>query len=214
MKFPCIVVDPPWQMKKAGRYRGGGRNERPRTLPYKTMSLKELAELPIAMLGEENCHIWLWVTDEMLIKGGALLEEWGFEYHAPIVWAKTSGYGNYFLHWTEFLLFGYRGKFEFKKARYIPNYYEIDELPEEMEPVDYRYRWPRVKTGQHSKKPQGAFDLIESVSDGPYLEIFARPALSLFPQREGWVHIGDEFDGQPITTSITALIRDRWPIAA
>lgn len=214
MKFPTILLDPPWKMKKAGRYQGGGRNEKPRSLPYQSMDLHTLAALPIRMLAEEGCHIWCWTVDELVIRMGWLFDEWGLKYHAPIVWSKPSGFGNYLLHQTEFLLFAYHGKFTFNKARYIPNRYELDEMPQELVPADSRYTWPRAKAGEHSRKPEGAFELIESISEGPYLEIFARPAHPLFPQRANWTHIGDQFDGHPIERSIAALIRDEWPLAA
>lgn len=49
--------------------------------------------------------------------------------------------------------------------------------------VDTRWwTWPR---GKHSEKPEAFLDLVEQVSPGPYLEIFARRA------RFGWDYAGD-----------------------
>jgi len=53
------------------------------------------------------------------------------------------------------------------------------------------YRWAQVrgtKNGgkQHSRKPEGALDLIETVSPGPYVELFARRA------RFDWHYWGDQ----------------------
>lgn len=45
------------------------------------------------------------------------------------------------------------------------------------------FQWPR---GAHSAKPEAFLDLVESVSPGPYLELFARR------QRLGWDTWGDE----------------------
>lgn len=45
------------------------------------------------------------------------------------------------------------------------------------------FTWPR---GSHSEKPEAFLDLVESVSPGPYLEMFARRA------RFGWDYWGDE----------------------
>lgn len=45
------------------------------------------------------------------------------------------------------------------------------------------YCWPR---GRHSEKPEAFLDLVEQVSPGPYLELFARRA------RFGWDYWGDE----------------------
>jgi N6-adenosine-specific RNA methylase IME4 len=53
----------------------------------------------------------------------------------------------------------------------------------EAKPLSTWYQWPR---GQHSAKPDAFYDLVEAVSPGPYLELFARRA------RFGWSYWGDE----------------------
>ena len=45
------------------------------------------------------------------------------------------------------------------------------------------FQWPR---GPHSAKPEAFLDLVEQVSAGPYVELFARRA------RFGWDYWGDE----------------------
>jgi N6-adenosine-specific RNA methylase IME4 len=45
------------------------------------------------------------------------------------------------------------------------------------------YEWPR---GEHSAKPEAFIDLVEQVSPGPYVELFARRA------RFGWDYWGNE----------------------
>ena len=45
------------------------------------------------------------------------------------------------------------------------------------------FQWPR---GTHSSKPEAFIDMVEQVSPGPYLEMFARRA------RFGWDYYGDE----------------------
>lgn len=52
-----------------------------------------------------------------------------------------------------------------------------------------RWRQPHASHNggkMHSAKPDAALDLIEQVSPGPYLELFARRA------RFGWEYAGDE----------------------
>lgn len=41
-------------------------------------------------------------------------------------------------------------------------------------------------SSMHSRKPDELYDIVESCSPGPYLELFAR-----YP-REGWHQMGDE----------------------
>ena len=45
------------------------------------------------------------------------------------------------------------------------------------------HQWPR---GRHSTKPEAFIDMVERVSPGPYLELFARR------QRLGWDTWGNE----------------------
>lgn len=53
-----------------------------------------------------------------------------------------------------------------------------------LERIDTRwFRWPR---GPHSKKPEAFLDMVERVSPGPYLEVFARR------NRLGWHTWGNE----------------------
>lgn len=47
------------------------------------------------------------------------------------------------------------------------------------------FNWPRMDRA-HSRKPDAFLDLVESVSPGPYLEMFARR------QRLGWETWGNE----------------------
>lgn len=47
------------------------------------------------------------------------------------------------------------------------------------------FQWPR---GKHSEKPEAFFDVVEQVSPGPYLELFARR------RRLGWSAWGNEVD--------------------
>ena len=73
-----------------------------------------------------------------------------------ITWAKPSGFGNWWIQNTEFLIFAYKQRCQFNGQRYIPNFYEWREEVEpnlDAEPAQLAYKWPRAKIGQHSKKP-------------------------------------------------------------
>jgi N6-adenosine-specific RNA methylase IME4 len=132
-----------------------------------------------------DCHLWLWATSNHLKDALWVMEVLGFEYKTSAVWVKCTneklmgthgvafgpetettnqltrkslqiGLGQYMRHAHEWLLLGTRGK-----AMVPP--------PEDRMPsVIFA---PRTK---HSKKPGEAYELIESVSPGPRLEMFAR----------------------------------------
>ena len=97
-----------------------------------------------------------------------VLRSWGFRYLAPIHWIKPSGIGNYVIHRSQTLLLGYRERCIFDQLRYFPN------LIQTGDPV------------RHSQKPDAAYELIEKVSHGPRLELFARQ------KRNGWETWGNE----------------------
>jgi N6-adenosine-specific RNA methylase IME4 len=167
--YSTILIDPPWPQGMAGKY-AATRHSRPPSLPYSTMTIDELAALPVGDMAADAAHLWLWTTNQHLESGFHLMREWGFRYLAPVHWIKPSGLGNYFVHRTQTVLFGYRKCCRFPLARYRPNI---------------------IATGnprRHSEKPPEAYELIEAISPGPRLELFARA------HRPGWDVWGNEIE--------------------
>jgi N6-adenosine-specific RNA methylase IME4 len=157
----------------AGKYR---RHSAPRRLPYPTMTVDEIKALDVVPLAAEGCHLWLWTTNAYLRAGYDVMDAWGFRYLAPIHWIKPSGFGNYVVHRSQTLLLGYRGKCRFDGLRYFPNVMQAN-------------------PGRHSRKPECFHELIEKVSQGPRLEMFARE------KRPGWDAWGDEIQSDLIICS-------------
>jgi N6-adenosine-specific RNA methylase IME4 len=166
-EYRTILIDPPWRQGMVNTYRKP-QNKRPARLPYASMTLDQLAALPVGGLAAEGAHLWLWTTNQYLAAGFALMAGWGFTYLAPITWVKPSGIGNYFVHRTQTLLFGYKQRCLFPLARYRPTVL--------FAPTPTR----------HSTKPEESYQLVESISPGPRLELFARAS------RAGWDAWGDE----------------------
>jgi N6-adenosine-specific RNA methylase IME4 len=168
VKYQTIIADPPWQQPLTGnrkRAKGGVAPE----LPYPTMALDEICYLSVGDLAAPGCHLWLWTTNAFLREGFDVMSAWGFKYLAPIHWVKPSGVGNYVVHRTQTVLLGYKPPCRFEGKRYFPNVLSIPHNP------------PR-----HSEKPPEFYDLIEQVSPGPRLELFARKV------RPGWAVWGNE----------------------
>ena len=177
MPYRTILADPPWALALAGKYK---RHQSADTLPYPVMSVEEIADLPIAELAEPGCHLWLWTTNQHLHKGFHVMHAWGFKYLAPIVWVKPSGIGNWFVHRTQTILFGYRLQCHFSRERYLPNII-------------------RASPGKHSQKPEASYQLIERVSDPRRLELFARKS------RPGWDRWGNECQSSPGPITVLGL---------
>ena len=166
LKYRTILADPCWEQKMAGKY--ATRHKRIRELPYPTMNVEQIKNLPVKELAEEGCHLWLWTTNQFLKEAFEVMEAWGFKYLATITWVKPSGCGNWFVSRTQHCLFGYKDKCQFNKARYKPTVFFAN-IPK-----------------RHSEKPIKFYDLIESISDEKRLELFARN------KREGWDVWGNE----------------------
>jgi N6-adenosine-specific RNA methylase IME4 len=174
-KFSTILADPPWRFQNRT---GKVSPEHKRLVRYPTMTLKEICEMPVANHSEENSHLYLWVPNALLPDGLEVMKAWGFQYKTNLIWYKTRkdggpdgrGVGFYFRNVTEVLLFGVRGRLRTLK----PGRSQVNLLP-------HRKR-------EHSRKPAEFYDLIESCSPGPYLELFARGRI------EGWTLWGNQVD--------------------
>jgi N6-adenosine-specific RNA methylase IME4 len=81
LAFPCdkrydrILADPPWQYNDASKNRGGAARH------YRTMSLDDIAALPVSSITAPDCILFLWSTWPMLLEGAAhkVIKSWGFD---------------------------------------------------------------------------------------------------------------------------------------
>jgi N6-adenosine-specific RNA methylase IME4 len=172
-KYKTLYIDPPWPE------RGGGKIKRGADRHYRLMSLEEIAALPVRELADpEGCHLYLWVTNNYLKVGLDLINRWGFEYVTTITWLKDRiGLGQYYRGVTEHCLFAVTKK-------RLPYKYEL-QLTGERKRCQGVTGFYEPKT-IHSRKPVVMREMIERVSYGPRLELFAREA---FP---GWDCWGNE----------------------
>lgn len=156
--FQTIVIDPAWDWGDEGDVNQFGR-ARP---DYHTMPIDEIVNLPISQIADDNCHLYLWVTNRSLPKAFHLMENWGFRYITCLTWVKPSiGMGNYFRGQTEQVLFGVKGSQGLKRHD-----------------VGTCFEAPRGS--KHSEKPDRFYEIVESCSYAPYIDIFGRK------EREGW----------------------------
>lgn len=64
-KYGAILIDPAWD---PWSYSHKGRGRHPSAY-YDTMSLDEIAALPVADYAAKDCSVFLWITDQFLVKG-------------------------------------------------------------------------------------------------------------------------------------------------
>ena len=161
VNYRTIVADPPWHYPRGMPTRKG-------IDPYPTMTLGEICELPVSDWADQSAHLYLWTTTEHMRHAFTVVGAWGFTFRTIIVWCKPRlGMGGVWRNTTEFVLFAERG-------RVLPKRRDLGTW----------HRWPTTK--QHSAKPDGFYDLVETVSSEPRLEMFARR------QRLGWDTWGNE----------------------
>ncbi|MDE3177087.1 MAG: S-adenosylmethionine-binding protein [Pseudomonadota bacterium] len=175
-RFKTILADPPWRFQNSS---GKVAPEHKRLNRYSTMTLDEIKQLPVLEAADATSHLYLWVPNALLPDGLAVMAAWGFKYKANVVWHKVRkdggsdgrGVGFYFRNVTELLLFGVIGK----NARTLA-------------PGRTQVNMMQTRKREHSRKPDEQYDLIESCSSGPYLEMFGRGT------RKGWTTWGNQAD--------------------
>lgn len=186
-RYSVILADPPWiysyetrksEIAGTGWHGAGERH-------YDTMKFEDIKALNVSNLASDNAVLWLWCVNPLIAKGFELMAHWGFTYKGLLTWVKVTkslplrpaiGNGYWLRGATEHLMLGVRGNVKPK--------------------VKNQPTWFMAPPTEHSRKPMETYDIVERFSDGPYLELFARPRNSLFPIREGWDVWGNE-----ITTS-------------
>ena len=170
MKYRTIVADPPWHYERfVGRTAGGGSGWQAHDLPYPSLTVPEIMALPVGDLAEPDARLFCWTTNRYLPDTFNILRAGGFRYQQTLVWRKTNASpypGAVAVIDVELLLVAQRGtpgRPDFAKSSVI-----------------------EAAVRAHSQKPEAFLDLVEQVSPGPYLEMFARR------QRLGWDTWGNE----------------------
>ncbi len=175
-RFGTVMADPPWRFTNRT---GKVAPEHKRLARYPTMTLDDICALPVAEHLQDTAHCYLWVPNALLPDGLRVLSEWGFEYKSNLIWHKIRrdggsdgrGVGFYFRNVTEIVLFGVRGK----NAR-------------TRQAGRTQVNLFATRKREHSRKPDEQYDIIESCSHGPYLELFGRG------RRAGWTVWGNQAD--------------------
>lgn len=166
--FATIVADPPWDHSDGTGASYSSRGRRDCSLPYPTMTVAEIASLPVGEMAAKDASLFLWTTNRFLDAAFDIEQAWGFRHVSTLVWCKQRGLGSggVFYSNVEFVLYAKRGT--------VPA------------PARINSRWFQWSRSQHSAKPEAFLDLVEQVASGPYLELFARR------NRLGWSTWGNE----------------------
>jgi len=173
-KYKTILADCPWEYEdKKGNLASMGAA----TSAYSVMPLEEIKALPVKYIANEDSLLLLWATSPKLPEALEVIKAWGFNYRTiAFVWCKLnplsiglySGLGSWVNSNVEFVLLSKRGT----PKRLNKNVKQILFAPRR----------------EHSRKPEEIFQRIEQLSEGPFIELFARR------KREGWDCWGNQVE--------------------
>jgi N6-adenosine-specific RNA methylase IME4 len=176
-RYNILYIDPPWDVKRGPAWSSSGPSE---PLPYETMSIDCIKNMPIHLIAAKDAHLYLWVINKYIPEAYEIVKHWGFKPSSLLTWCKPPhgiGIGGTFVQTTEHLLFCRKGTLKANKR--------IDRT---------WFEYPRLR---HSKKPNEFREMIVSASgDLPRIELFARERF------DGWDSIGNELDDLDIYFSI------------
>ncbi len=174
--YATIVIDPPWEY--AGGFNGFGKRQ---PLPYESLTVEEIAALPVPRLLAREGYVFLWTTNRYLPDATDIVQHsWGFSYRQTLTWDKgegSGGLGGMFATTSEFVIVAQNIR---------PGTNAHGSRTRRVRHAESVLRFPRPS--RHSQKPEAFLDLVEAVAPGPYLEMFARR------KRLGWDVWGDEVD--------------------
>lgn len=171
-KFPVIYSDPAWSFNTYSA-KGGAKSP---SKHYKTMTIQDICDLPVNEVAADDCILFLWVYQPLLPEAIEVMKSWGFRYVTiGFIWRKLTKHGKehmstgyYTRAGMEMVLIGRKGNPPRPKNRGVRQVFSS-------------------VVREHSRKPDEVYDFIESLYDGPYLEMFARAGY-----RKDWEKAGDE----------------------
>ena len=180
--YRILTADPPWKFgdKLPGKGRGAEKH-------YKTLTVEEICLFPLPEMLDDSV-LFLWRVASMQEEALRVIRSWGFTLKTEIVWRKKTkegkrhfGMGRTVRAEHETCLIATMGK-PLVKARNVRSVFDAEEPNWE----DVGGMFEAEASRRHSQKPDEFFEIVESLFDGPYVELFARRT------RLGWTTLGDQ----------------------
>lgn len=170
--YRVVVSDCPWHFsdKLPGDSRGAEKQ-------YDVLTIDEICNFQDFHTQNiaEDAVLFLWRVSSQVQNAYKVMNAWGFKEHSEIVWDKLTvtgkewfGMGRIVRGAHESCIIATRGKgASLVKSKSI------------------RSRFG-AQVGKHSEKPEEFYKIVETLFDGPYLELFGRKL------RAGWTVLGNE----------------------
>lgn len=185
-RFGCILADPPWAFETHS-----GETMTPHRCAedhYQTMTLEQMAALPVGDIAAKDCALFMWVVGSHLEESFALARAWGFTFKTDaFYWLKQKLIGaNQIDLFTGDIAelrmgFGYWTRKQVEPCLLFTR----GNPARQAKGVRQAIVEPRR---EHSRKPDAQYERIEALVAGPRIELFARQ------QRPGWECWGNQTD--------------------
>lgn len=168
--YSLVMIDPPWHFTTFSS-KGGVRSAQGH---YLTMTIDQIAALPVADLASPDCLFWVWMTGAGTPRQLDVIKGWGLRFVTSGVWIKTTP----------------SGKPTFGMGYVLRNCHEPFALCSIGSPkiaarnVRSAILSPRR---EHSRKPDEAYTAARAlIPDGFAADVFSRE------QRDGWDAWGNQ----------------------
>ena len=180
--YSVIYADPAWRFET---FSDKGKGRAPEQ-HYETMTIAEMAALPVASWAERDAALFLWGYQPMLREAFTLIDAWGFTYKTvAYVWVKITGGQDRLFYAQDDVRkgLGYHTRASTEQVWLATRGEGYERLSKgEPQAVFAPLR-------EHSRKPdEVAESTVRLVGDVPRLEMFART------RRAGWDCWGNETD--------------------
>jgi N6-adenosine-specific RNA methylase IME4 len=171
--FRVVLADPAWLFgdKLPGEGRGASKH-------YGCMPARDICRMPLPPIADDALLL-LWRVASMQQEALDVAKAWGFVVKSEIVWEKLTKLG----------------KPHFGMGRYVRASHEVclvctrGRVKVKSRSIRSRFAAP---VQEHSRKPDEIYAIAEALSDGPYVELFARR------RRAGWTSIGNELPAEEV----------------
>jgi len=175
-KYNIIYADPAWQFNSRIHQENRGFTHSLEK-HYSTMTEKEICSLPVQDIADENCILFMWVTDSHLKQALNVINAWGFTYKTiGFTWVKQYASGSYCYNFSPYVL-------KSTEICLIATKGKLKEIKERNNIKGLVF----AERTKHSKKPQEVSKRItEMCKDLPKIELFARETA------DGWDSWGNE----------------------
>lgn len=185
-KYNIIYADPPWSFKT---YSEKGKEKKSAELHYDCMTIDDIYNLPVQDISNEDCILFLWITNPMLQEGLETIKRWGFKYKTVgFSWYKKNKIADSFFwglgYWTranvELCLIATKGH----PTRINKGVHQVINDEDELDTEQFT-----SIIREHSRKPDEVREkIIKLCGDLPRIELFARQ------QSDGWDVWGNEVE--------------------